>query len=736
MVLSASPPLLAEAPTARVLERDVSVNVVSVRFLSRLPNGSSPSRLKSTSLAGVPGVRKSPDSPRQHQGKQIQRLKLRVLPFSALTRHGPCASPHYALGCVSSARRFGVGVYPCLYIPRFSQLLEFGDKNHDVSMTALRLVQRMKRDWMHTGRRPSGLCGAALLVAARMYDFRRTIKEIVDVVKVCETTLRKRLNEFEDTPTSSMTIEEFMREDLDQECDPPCFTAGLRKKKNHGLEVELKKQLEDDVQDEIHEFEDEIDAELENSRPKLRGIYAAYTREVPVKNVQEALFVASKDQDEEEEDELQAVAKHFGKDLDELTMEALRRLERPLEAGEEQIIPHRNAPSLESILGPLRSAATLGLGQTISHCVSEEPDAETDGGELDLSGIDDKEIELYLLSDREIQVKTALWMAENSDYLKEQRAKEAKIAKEKELGIYKEKKKRSSSGRRKGAITASSTGEAIGKMLEVKKISSKINYDILKDLNVTPAASPGKVKEEAPKTPKLTPRARRPAGANALTLSTPLSTLGKRYDCTGRGGGGGGGRGGGGGGGRGGGEAERPGAEAERPGAEAERPGAEAERPGAEAERPGAEAERPGAEAERPGAEAERPGAEAERPGAEAERPGAEAERPGAEAERPGAEAERPGAEAERPGAEAERPGEAERPEERPGAEAERPGAEAERPGAEAERPGAEAERPGAERPGAERPGAERPGAERPGAERPGAERPGAERPRHGGLSV
>lgn len=39
-------------------------------------------------------------------------------------------------------------------------MLEFGDKNHEVSMTALRLLQRMKRDWMHTGRRPSGLCGA------------------------------------------------------------------------------------------------------------------------------------------------------------------------------------------------------------------------------------------------------------------------------------------------------------------------------------------------------------------------------------------------------------------------------------------------------------------------------------------------------------------------------------------------------------------------------------------------
>uniref|UniRef100_A0A8C9AEM1 BRF1ral transcription factor IIIB subunit n=1 Tax=Prolemur simus TaxID=1328070 RepID=A0A8C9AEM1_PROSS len=96
-------------------------------------------------------------------------------------------------------------------------------------MTALRLLQRMKRDWMHTGRRPSGLCGAALLVAARMHDFRRTVKEVISVVKVCESTLRKRLTEFEDTPTSQLTIDEFMKIDLEEECDPPSYTAGQRK---------------------------------------------------------------------------------------------------------------------------------------------------------------------------------------------------------------------------------------------------------------------------------------------------------------------------------------------------------------------------------------------------------------------------------------------------------------------------------------------------------------------------
>ena len=45
---------------------------------------------------------------------------------------------------------------PCLYVMRFAHKLELGDKTHEVSMTALRLVSRMKKDWIHFGRRPSG----------------------------------------------------------------------------------------------------------------------------------------------------------------------------------------------------------------------------------------------------------------------------------------------------------------------------------------------------------------------------------------------------------------------------------------------------------------------------------------------------------------------------------------------------------------------------------------------------
>ena len=117
---------------------------------------------------------------------------------------------------------------PGLFIPRFAQKLDFGEKTQDVTLTALRLVQRMNRDWMATGRRPSGLCGAALLVSARMYDFERSLDDIVKVVKIGKTTLRKRMLEFEDTPSSNLTVDEFHSIDLEEEHDPPAYTRSRK----------------------------------------------------------------------------------------------------------------------------------------------------------------------------------------------------------------------------------------------------------------------------------------------------------------------------------------------------------------------------------------------------------------------------------------------------------------------------------------------------------------------------
>jgi transcription factor IIIB subunit 2 len=66
-------------------------------------------------------------------------------------------------------------VDPSLYIGRFAARLDFKEKTQIVASTALRLVSRMKRDWIVTGRRPTGICGACLLISARMHNFERSI---------------------------------------------------------------------------------------------------------------------------------------------------------------------------------------------------------------------------------------------------------------------------------------------------------------------------------------------------------------------------------------------------------------------------------------------------------------------------------------------------------------------------------------------------------------------------------
>lgn len=75
--------------------------------------------------------------------------------------------------------------------------------------TALRLVASMKRDWMQTGRSPAGICGAALFVAAAMHGLSRSQDEVVGVVHVGSSTLARRIAEFERTPISALTAQEF-----------------------------------------------------------------------------------------------------------------------------------------------------------------------------------------------------------------------------------------------------------------------------------------------------------------------------------------------------------------------------------------------------------------------------------------------------------------------------------------------------------------------------------------------
>lgn len=175
-------------------------------------------------------------------------------------------------------------VDPCEYTIRFVDMLNLGDRSLPqvkrtsirIRDTANRLVQRMKRDWIHYGRRPSGVCASAVLVSARINNVRCGIKDIISIAKVCESTIRKRINEFIKTPASQLTYKEFMSQDLEKEEDPPSYKTNL----TETLDVNIKK---------AEKYQRIIEEHLKDSRSKLKGMYAKFLKEILANQESEAV---------------------------------------------------------------------------------------------------------------------------------------------------------------------------------------------------------------------------------------------------------------------------------------------------------------------------------------------------------------------------------------------------------------------------------------------------------------
>nr|XP_010912795.1 transcription factor IIIB 60 kDa subunit isoform X2 [Elaeis guineensis] len=135
---------------------------------------------------------------------------------------------------------------PSLFIHRFTERL-LGRKNNAVSETALRIVASMKRDWMQTGRKPSGLCGAALYISALSQGLNYSKSDIVSVVHICEATLTKRLIEFENTESGCLTFIKISG-GLQGGAEPPAFQRAERKRMEEANKEEKMRESSHDAQ--------------------------------------------------------------------------------------------------------------------------------------------------------------------------------------------------------------------------------------------------------------------------------------------------------------------------------------------------------------------------------------------------------------------------------------------------------------------------------------------------------
>ena len=307
------------------------------------------------------------------------------------------------------------------------------------------------QDWIHFGRRPSGLCGAALLIASRLHDFCRTVNDVIKVVKVHESTLRKRLNEFGETPASQLTLDEFMNVDLDamtDEQDPPSYKAA-RKKDRERLEL---MELETDIDGELTELEERIERGLEERRAKVRGPYARLA----------AKSSSSDDTDgegerrtstsgSESEGEKEREAEDITKFIHEQTLGVISELGGAVSASQAELdsllMPPPGGPAARHV-SSLPCAPGLGLKDTVQEYLQPAAvsDVKVQAGqveekeeELDLTDIDEDEIDSYIMTAAEIKQKTTLWLRVNAEYLEEQALKIKREEEEREEMIRSDK---------------------------------------------------------------------------------------------------------------------------------------------------------------------------------------------------------------------------------------------------------------------------------------------------------
>ncbi|KAE9970768.1 hypothetical protein EG328_006079 [Venturia inaequalis] len=408
-------------------------------------------------------------------------------------------------------------------IMKYAQRLEFGDATRQVAVDAASILARMDRDWMVTGRQPMGLIGACLLLAARMNNFRRTLREVVFVVRAGEVTILKRLEEFRATDAGRMPVADFREHsrNLKRAADPPCFNKEAKKRKTLQLE-------DDELDDEDNSStraESEAPATAPEPPPTPKPTVHALRRDadgflIPAlprsvsridpnlgasrsSSRAESASVGSSDTtseagNENGEKEKPAPRKRgrprkekpqvlivTPDDLlaeNELETEIASIVERRIaeEDSEAFQVSYARAKKLAEI-----EKAKSRQASTWSH--STIPQSETIAED---EFEDDPEVANCLLDAREVEVKETIWVTHNHDWLRSQQDKLLREQMEEAKGNRKKmgprrKMSRRGDGSVLGSTPVNSPAEASARMLEKRAghrvtFSKNLNYDRLK----------------------------------------------------------------------------------------------------------------------------------------------------------------------------------------------------------------------------------------------------------------
>ncbi|KAI3614944.1 transcription factor tfiiib complex subunit brf1 [Moniliophthora roreri] len=425
-------------------------------------------------------------------------------------------------------------VDPSHYISRFAALLEFGDETSRVATDAVRLVQRFDRDWMTRGRRPAGICGAALLLAARMNNFRRSVEEIVQVVKIADTTLKKRLEEFKGTASAGLTVGDFRSVWLEDEMDPPAYTKGKEKEEAERKERELremgiepgpeptrkkkkkgkgKKRKRDEEGEEVEEEtaaltttveEDETNNAVAEAGPSTervpidpalfnQGILAGTIDLAPPMQPEQPAEAPEADPEPQREPLFLPEI-----DDDSIDPELIRQSGHPstLTAPDASQTDAFDQVIADEVTAFLSNSEGTQLNDALDERERERLARIQENVVDELLGLDEEELDAFLLSEEEVKIKERVWVELNRDYLEALAAK-GDLTNEPKARSRKRRKTAGNKPRDTSTPHGATTAESVRNLIKKNpKYSKRINYDALKDLFVTTDDKDDNVGEE------------------------------------------------------------------------------------------------------------------------------------------------------------------------------------------------------------------------------------------------
>jgi transcription factor IIIB subunit 2 len=406
---------------------------------------------------------------------------------------------------------------------KYCRKLEFADASHKVANDACKILKRMKRDWMVQGRQPAGLCGACIILAARMNNFRRTVREVVYVVKVADSTINSRLYEYKQTPSSVLTINQFREfgQRLKVTTQPPAIWRREKKEErkekrklaaiqgdsaaaleeSDGSEVEAepstaptrtsKRQKQNDgvSQEVVSQGEPSGTAltdapdlgDLDGNDENLIDSLDAAMEEAEEGVQDDEAFVMPKKRGRPKKREPVVIAPEDLEIEQEIESEVTEQI-KDWESTFKEFTENEKHPLLQSTGWTAQQMARAHLDRR-DVPVNTAPEIDEDEFE------DDPDVANCILAPDEVRRKELIWITENEDWLRAQQLKllqaELEAAEDKPK---KPKQKRKHHQMGDGSVLegqpAASAAEAAHKMLKKrgKQFSNHINYDRLKAL--------------------------------------------------------------------------------------------------------------------------------------------------------------------------------------------------------------------------------------------------------------